>query len=38
VVTVAVVKAAYKDNVAQLEISDLEAYTTKLNQLRSIKL
>jgi len=38
VVTVAVVKAAYKDNVAQLEIPDLEAYTTKLNQLRSIKL
>jgi malate dehydrogenase (oxaloacetate-decarboxylating)(NADP+) len=38
VVTVAVVKAAYKDHVAQLEISDWEAYTTKLNQLRSIKL
>ena len=38
VVTVEVVKAAYDDIVAQLEISDLEAYTTKLNQLRSIKL
>ncbi len=36
-VTVAVVKAAYRDNVAQLEIPDLQEYLTKLNQLRSIK-
>lgn len=37
VVTVAVIKAAYMDNMAQLEIPDLEEYVAKLNQLRSIK-
>ncbi len=37
VVTVAVIKSAYEDRVAKLQIPNLEEYTTKLNQLRSIK-